>query len=207
MNHPDVPVLILASRSPRRADLLRSLGVPFETRPAEVGEDVPRGSSAREASLLLAISKARAVAAEHPDRLVLGADTVVTIGNRILGKPSDPAAARKILEGLSGRWHTVWTGVCFVLKAEGREISQTVPTRVKFRDLSQDEIDRYVATGEPLDKAGAYGIQGKAGSFVEEVDGSFDNVIGLPTERVAEILSACFPEYLGGEGRDRPVST
>lgn len=189
-------MLVLASRSPRRADLLRSLGVPFEVCPPDVSERVGSRSSPRRASVLLAIAKARAVSRLYPDRLVLGADTIVSLGNRILGKPEDAAEARHILESLSGKWHTVWTGICFRHADHRWELSEVVGSRVRFRGLSADEIDEYVASGEALDKAGAYGIQGPAGAFVAKLEGSRTNVIGLPTERVLRILEKHYPDLL-----------
>jgi septum formation protein len=195
MNQSEAPVLILASRSPRRADLLRALGIEFEICPAEVSETVPAETLPRHASLLLAQFKARAVAKHFPQRLVLGADTVVSIDDRILGKPQDAVEAKRILEALSGRWHTVWTGICLCHLARRFEISDVVSSSVRFRTLSDREIDEYIASGEPLDKAGAYGIQGKGGELVEELEGSLENVIGLPTTRVVEILKEHSPEF------------
>jgi len=186
-------VLILASRSPRRAALLCELGIPFEVRPVEVDESAVAHLEPREAALHLARVKARAASRECPDRVVLGADTIVSLGNRIMGKPRDPDDARFMLESLSGRAHTVWTGICLRRDEDNLEVSGVVGTRVRFRDLTNEEIDAYVASGEPLDKAGAYAIQGGAGKFVAGLDGSFTNVIGLPTERLLELIEGHFP--------------
>jgi septum formation protein len=190
--------LILASRSPRRADLLRELGIPFEIRPAEIDENIPGDFAPRELALLLAREKARAVGAEFPDRVVLGADTIVSLGDRILGKPRDAEDARDTLRALSGATHTVWTGICLRRDEDGSEVADVVGTRVTFRRLSRDEIEDYIAGGEPFDKAGAYGIQGGAGKFVAAVNGSRTNVIGLPAERLMELLADAFPHVLPG---------
>jgi septum formation protein len=188
--------LILASGSPRRADLLRELRIPFETCPAEIDEGIPGDFAPREFALLLAREKARVVAAGFPDRVVLGADTIVSLGDRILGKPRDAEDAREILRSLSGATHTVWTGICLFRDSDRTEAADVVGTRVSFRELSQTEIEEYIASGEPFDKAGAYGIQGGAGKFVAAVDGSRTNVIGLPTERLVELLAGAFPRFL-----------
>jgi len=192
--------LILASGSPRRADLLRELGIPFETHPARIEESVPGDFAPRELALLLAREKARSVAAQFPGRVVLGADTIVSLGDRILGKPRDADDARETLRSLSGRTHTVWTGLCLRREVDGTEAADVVGTRVRFRRLSDREIEDYIAGGEPFDKAGAYGIQGGAGRFVAAVDGSRTNVIGLPAERLEELLGEFFPQFLPGPG-------
>ena len=182
--------VILASLSPRRRDLLRAAGIPFEVCPTEVDEttDLP----AKEAVAALARRKALASAREHPGRTILAADTLVTLDGESLGKPADADEARRMLRTLSGRAHEVVTGVC--ARKDGREVWGTRTTRVVFRDLSGEEIDRYVASGEPMDKAGAYAIQGGAAAFVERYEGEYDNVIGLPVSLARELL-----EKLQGE--------
>jgi septum formation protein len=196
MTGPRPESLILASGSPRRADLLRELGIPFDIRPAEIDEDLPGDFTPRELALLLAREKARTVSAAFPRRVVLGADTVVCLGDRILGKPRDASEAREILRSLAGTSHTVWTGICLLRETDGIEVADVVGTRVRFRKLSDREIEDYIAGGEPFDKAGGYGIQGGAGEFVTEIEGSRTNVIGLPTERLLELLAENFPSVL-----------
>lgn len=175
--------IILASNSPRRKELLSKLTCNFSVIPA-VSEE---RSDAKDPCIFvveLAKQKAREVFCSHPDSLVIGCDTVVDLNGRILGKPSDKKEAENMLKSLSGQTHFVHTGAC-VLFAE-KEISFCETTAVTFRKLTDEEIGRYVQSGAPMDKAGAYGIQ-ECG-FVEKYSGSHDNVVGFPTERIAEIL-------------------
>lgn len=176
-------MFILASASPRRRDLLAQIGASFRVEVSEA-EEMHEASSAQELVLANALVKARAVAA-HEYLPVLGADTVVAQGARIFGKPADEREAREMLAALSGRAHEVLTGIAWC-KA-GREFSAVVKTRVFFAPLSEEAIARYVDTGEPLDKAGAYAVQGRAAVFVERIEGSFSNVVGLPLHAVAEL--------------------
>jgi septum formation protein len=180
--------LILASASPRRADLLRDAGYVFEVEPADVDESELAGEPPAAYVVRVAAMKARAIAARHPDQLILAADTTVVVDGAILAKPADDADAARMLGLLSGRTHEVLTGV--VLVWAGRESSAVVGTRVRFRPLTSAEIDWYVASGEPHDKAGAYGVQGLAARFVESVDGSYSNVVGLPVGEVRALLEA-----------------
>ena len=180
--------LILASASPRRTGLLREAGYAFDVEPAHVDESGLAGEAPRAYVLRVAALKARAVAARHPDDLVLAADTTVVIDGLMLAKPSDDDDARRMLGLLSGRTHDVLTGV--VLVCAGRESSAVADTRVRFRPLTRAEIDWYVASGEPQDKAGAYGVQGLASRFVEAVDGSYSNVVGLPVGAVRALLDS-----------------
>ena len=180
--------LILASASPRRMDLLGGAGYAFEVEPAHVDESESAGEPPRAYVLRVAALKARAIAAKHPADLVLAADTTVVVGGAMLAKPADDDDARRMLGLLSGRTHDVLTGV--VLVRAGRESSAVVETRVRFRTIAPEEIDWYVASGEPHDKAGAYGVQGLAARFVEAVDGSYSNVVGLPVEAVRALLEA-----------------
>jgi septum formation protein len=180
--------LILASASPRRATLLREAGYAFDVEPAHVDESELEGESPRAYVLRVAALKAQAVAARHPDNLVLAADTTVVVDGRMLAKPSDDDDARRMLGLLSGRTHDVLTGV--VVVRAGRESSAVAVTRVRFRPLTGAEIDWYVASGEPHDKAGSYGVQGLASRFVEAVDGSHSNVVGLPVGAVRALLDA-----------------
>lgn len=174
--------LVLASASPRRADLLRALGVPFEVRPAAGVVETPLpGEAPRAFALRMAREKAEAVAVQLPGRWVLGADTVVTRDGIVYGKPEDDAHAKAILRALSGGVHEVCTGVA-LLGPNGMRELDVVTSEVDFVPLSEADIDTYVATGEPRDKAGAYAVQGIGGKFVAAVRYSRDNVIGLPTE-------------------------
>ena len=185
MNYPYR--LILASGSPRRRKLLAKLGYAFEICISDVDEHVD--CPADEAVAVLARRKAEAAAAACKEGLIIASDTLVALEGRALGKPVDEDDARRMLESLSGREHEVFTGVCLLDAATGRRMSAVERTGVRFRPLSAEEIDAYIATGEPMDKAGAYGIQGGAGKFVEALDGSFENVMGFPVDDVAELLS------------------
>jgi septum formation protein len=183
------PVLILASASPRRREILRRAGIACRVRPARVDETPQPGESASRYVRRLAREKAEAVA--RPGELVLGADTVVVIGkSRLLGKPRDEREAARMLRQLSGRMHRVLTGVCLLDAAAGRSRTAVVETRVWFRPLGRAEIAAYVASGEPMDKAGAYAIQGLASKFVERIDGCYFNVMGLPVSWVYRLLKA-----------------
>lgn len=185
--------LVLASGSPRRSDLLRAAGVAIEVIPSRV-EEVPRaGEAPADLAVRLAGEKAAEVAGRigaSPERIVLGADTIVVLGDDVLGKPDDPAHAVALLERLVGRTHEVITGVA-VLSSESR-VAHTgaFRSRVRMRPAGREEIERYVAGGEPLDKAGAYGLQGEGRKFVEHVDGSETNVIGLPVEESLALVAA-----------------
>lgn len=178
-------MLILASQSPRRSEILRQAGMSFVTRPASVDETVLAGESPDAYVKRVAQEKAFAIETA-PDDIVLGADTVVVIDNRILGKPRDPADALHMLETLSGREHAVLTGICFRRATE--MILDVAKTRVWFLPLTREELEEYVASGEPMDKAGAYAIQGLASKFIQRIDGSYTNVVGLPIELVYEYL-------------------
>jgi septum formation protein len=180
--------LILASASPRRMHLLREAGYVFEVDPAHVDESELSGEAPCAYVVRVAALKARAVAARHPDDIVLAADTTVVIDGDMLGKPADDNDARRMLGRLSGRTHEVLTGV--VLIRAGGQASATVRTGVRFRALAPEEIDWYVASGEPRDKAGAYGVQGLASRFVASVEGSYSNVVGLPVGEVRALLEA-----------------
>jgi septum formation protein len=180
--------LILASASPRRMDLLHEAGYVFEVEPADVDESGLAGEPPAAYVVRVAAMKARTIAARHSGELVLAADTTVVIDGEMLGKPADDADAARMLGRLSGRVHEVLTGV--VLVRAGRQSSALVGTRVRFRPLTAAEIDWYVASGEPRDKAGAYGVQGLAARFIESVNGSYSNVVGLPVGAVRALLEA-----------------
>ena len=186
-------MLVLASSSPRRATLLSEGGYVFETVKASVSEDLTEGISPDIGVKQLAIRKAEAGLTQwlklggNPLDLVLGADTMVVLDACILGKPSSEAEAEEILQKLSGRTHSVLTGVALI-SGSGKLVADVVETVVHFRRLAMEEIKAYVASGEPMDKAGAYGIQGEAKKFVTAIQGSLTNVIGLPMEYLSEQL-------------------
>ena len=178
--------LILASASPRRAELLRNAGIAFEIVPAHVVESRRAGEPAEEFVRRLAQDKAGAVAAREPSRLVLGADTEVVIEGEVLGKPRDAGDAARMLRLLSGRSHLVTTGVC--LLGPGVADTRTETTVVSFAPLSEEDIRGYIAGGEPMDKAGAYAIQGIASRWIMRLDGCYFNVVGLPVPLVYRML-------------------
>jgi len=181
--------LILASRSPRRQELLQRAGFAFEVCPSRI-EEVPRpGETAEDFACRAAQEKALDVAASsQPDTLILGADTVVVVNGELLGKPRDAEDARRMLCLLSGATHRVITGLCLVRAPQEIRALKYETTSVTFRHLDEEEIQSYLASGEPFDKAGAYGIQGLASRFVTRVEGCYFNVVGLPVALVYEIL-------------------
>ncbi|HEX5107810.1 MAG TPA: Maf family protein [Vicinamibacterales bacterium] len=185
-----MPTLVLASASPRRADLLRAAGIAFDVRVSEVDESPHPDESPEEYVRRIAEVKARAVIAAGERRAILSADTVVVNGGRALGKPRDAADARHMLESLSGRTHIVLTAVCVVSDAaEPSSLTRAIvcrveSTTVEFDVLRPHELDWYVASGEPMGKAGAYAIQGLASRFVRRIEGSYSNVVGLPVALV-----------------------
>lgn len=170
--------IILASQSPRRKELLSLYGLPFVVDPSQADEDHVEGSGAERVKKL-AQAKCQEVAQRHPGEMVLAADTLVCVGDEILGKPKDEKDACRMLRLLSGNAHQVHTGMCLRLP-DGREMLGVDTAQVHFMPLSDEMISRYVATGEPMDKAGAYAIQGMAGVFITHIEGSPSNVIGLP---------------------------
>jgi septum formation protein len=180
--------LILASQSPRRRELLSLMGLTFDIVVSEVEETVPENIGPGELVEQLALDKAQAVRELHPEACVVGADTIVYIDGEIMGKPSDDADAARILNRLQGRTHTVYTGVA-VLTPSGTDVRHDA-TRVTFAPMSEKEIAWYVGTGEPRDKAGAYGIQGPGGMFVERVEGNYFTVIGMPLPLLYHMLQS-----------------
>ena len=184
----DSSKVILASASPRRLQLLRAAGIEFEVVASRVAEQRNPHEAPRDYALRMAREKAQAVSMRFPEAIVIGADTIVVCENQILEKPADPGDARRMLQMLSGRTHMVVTA--FAL-AQGGKILEASPveSRVTFRKLAEAEIDDYIVTDEPFDKAGAYGIQGIGGGFIARVEGLRDNVMGLPTERVVAALA------------------
>ena len=181
-------MLILASASPRRAELLRAAGIRFEILPTNIDETPLPGESPRAHVQRLAEEKARVACSQRPEAIVLGADTVVVVDDRMLGKPRDEADAAAMLRLLSGRDHQVLTGVAVVTSAVAR--SAVDVTIVRFATLTEEEIEGYVLSREPMDKAGAYAIQGLASRFVERIEGSYSNVVGLPVALVYRLLDA-----------------
>lgn len=186
------PPLILASASPRRKELLRQIGLAFEVRVSGVDEDglsLPDDPVSH--AVTLALAKAQDVAGKTADGCVIGADTVVAVEEHILGKPADEADAMRMLRLLSGRTHQVVTGVAVIRVSAGLTVATATghaATDVRFRDVSDGELLAYVATGEPMDKAGAYAIQGRAALFIEGINGDYFNVVGLPLFTLASLL-------------------
>lgn len=174
--------LVLASRSPRRTQILTMAGVPHEVHPSSVEETSMEGNP-EEIVCHWATMKAKDVARFYPDRPVLGADTMVFEGGELLGKPENAQDAFKMIKRLSSSWHTVYGGVALVWHSRGIFFTFAEATRVKFRDLSEEEIKAYIDSGEPMDKAGAYGIQGLGCVLVDRVEGSYFNVMGLPVSQ------------------------
>ncbi|MEE0434201.1 MAG: Maf family protein [Peptococcaceae bacterium] len=189
--------LVLASTSPRRRLLLEKMGVPFTVCAPTLQEEVLAPTLPLAQALeKLALAKARSVAAMMPDAVVLGADTIVCKDGKVLGKPANEQEAKEMLALLSGATHEVITAVALYCQAEQRAMTSHMVTQVQFRPLSDEDIADYIATGEPFDKAGGYGIQGEAGRFVAALTGDFDNVVGLPTEHVKAMLARWEEENL-----------
>lgn len=179
--------IILASASPRRQELLRQVGVSFVVEPSHVDEQVSEPMAPGQLVEHLALIKAREVAARRPGAVVLGADTVVVVDGETLGKPSDRTAAIAMLERLAGREHLVMTGVALI--QDGRELVSHEETAVRFGPLTRAQIERYVDSGEPMDKAGGYGIQGRAAGLIHSIAGDYFAVVGLPLYRTLQMLS------------------
>lgn len=179
--------LILASSSPRRQELLRQAGILFQVHAAHINEDQIADEKPLEYALRLAREKAQAVAAHYPQRYVLGADTIVVVAGEVLGKPKDHADAARMLRLLSARGHEVTTAISLVAP-DARMETRASTTKVYFRALTEDEIQQYVASGEPMDKAGAYAIQGGASRWTDRIEGEWSNVVGLPLSLVTDLL-------------------
>lgn len=184
------PKLILASASPRRAEILKAVGWEYEKQIADIDETELPGENPADYVQRLAREKAFAVAANHQNALVLGADTIVVIENQIIGKPKDLTDARRMLKMLSGNWHEVLTGIALIKITEGNAETKIdlQRTRVKFAELSDAEIEFLVQKGAPLDKAGAYAVQAQAALFIEQIQGDYWNVVGLPVNLVFRLL-------------------
>ncbi len=180
--------IVLASGSPRRQELLKYITADFEIMPSDI-EEVASGTP-KEQVLKLALDKVGDIAKRRPGDIVIGADTLVAIGEQILGKPKDEQDAAVMLRKLSGNTHCVYTGIAVM--TEGKAETRCVVTQVKFNEMTDDEIEEYIMTGEPMDKAGAYGIQGYGGKFIDRIDGCYFNVMGLPQSVVYDMIK----EYL-----------
>jgi septum formation protein len=189
--------VVLASGSPRRHQLLNLIGIKHEVNPANIDETMRPREAPRRHAERLAREKAATIAVRDPDLITIGADTVVVINRKVLGKPADTADAARMLAMLSGREHTVITAVAV---ARGRKVRSAIEeVRVKFRRLRDDEIEAYIATGEPMDKAGAYGIQGFGATIVERIDGDYFAVMGLPLARLVGLMRDIGISYRFGE--------
>ncbi len=189
--------VVLASASPRRRELLNLIGIQHEVRPANIDETMRPREAPRRHAERLAREKASAIAVRDPGLIVIGADTVVVTNRKVLGKPVDTADAARMLGMLSGREHTVITAVAV---SRGRKLRSAVEeVRVKFRRLRDDEIEAYIATGEPMDKAGAYGIQGFGATIVERIEGDYFAVMGLPLVRLVGLMRDVGVKYRFGE--------
>ena len=189
--------IILASQSPRRRELLSLYGIPFVVDPSQADEDHVTGTGAERVKALAKV-KCDEVAQRYPGRMVLAADTLVCVEDEILGKPKDEQDAHRMLRLLSGRAHEVHTGVCLRMP-DGRELCGVDTTQVHFMEMTDEMIDRYIATKEPMDKAGAYGIQSTAGIFISHIEGSASNVIGLPLGLVTDFFTEAGIEILPGK--------
>jgi nucleoside triphosphate pyrophosphatase len=183
------PTIILASASPRRSELLRQLGIQFTIAPADVDERIRPGETPEGYAERLSLDKARAAAGKAGGGIVIAADTIVVLDNEILGKPSDAQDAVRMLSMLSGNSHRVITALSLMDAVTGTTLTRTSETRVRFFPLSAEQIASYVATGEPLDKAGAYGIQGKGALLISGIEGCYFNVVGLPLSLLGQMLS------------------
>ncbi|MGK7344820.1 MAG: Maf family protein [Candidatus Nitrospinota bacterium M3_3B_026] len=192
--------LVLASSSPRRARLLKEAGFSFDIAPSSAPEDINPSLGPGKNARLIAIRKAGDVAASRPDDAVLAADTMVVVDGRILGKPVDENDARRMLKKLSGREHKVITGVAVICPARREEWSHVEVSRVRFRKVPEKAVEEYVESGEPMDKAGGYAIQGGAGEWIEGYEGSLTNIIGLPMEPLLEELERLGFETSRGGG-------
>jgi septum formation protein len=197
---------ILASSSPRRRELLTSIGLGFEVRPSNVPEVHEEGEEPSEYVARLSRAKARAVAEQNPDSWVIAADTTVVLGYQLLEKPADAEDAQRMLAAIAGRTHIVYTAVTLEHLASGSHETQVIQSSVKMLPLSEEDIRRYVATGEPLDKAGSYAVQGMGAMFIESIHGSYSNVVGLPLATLFQMLRRAGIDPLSGAGSTREFS-
>jgi len=194
MNQDHLPTIVLASRSPRRAALLRQMGIPFRVISKDIPEESASGDDPLEHVIELSRRKAEAVVDRVEEGIIVGADTVVYLDTEILGKPKDADEARAMLTKLSGRTHEVFTGFTIIQVNDGDPFSDVEKTSVTFRRLESWEIDDYVQTGGPMDKAGGYGIQDRSGLFVHRIDGCFYNVVGFPLTKFYQGLKRILDE-------------
>lgn len=172
--------IILASQSPRRKDLLKQIGLEFEIDPSNYEEDMSLKMEPSKLAEFLSLGKAKDVAQRHKDSIIISADTIVAIDGEIFGKPKTPERAKYMLQKLSGKAHSVITGFTIIDTETQKQILKSVETKVYFKNLSEQEMDAYIASGEPLDKGGGYAIQGMAALFVEKIEGDYFNIVGLP---------------------------
>ncbi len=182
--------VVLGSSSPRRKELLAAMGIRFTVAHADIDESALPGETVEATALRLAKEKARIIAAKHPGKLVIAADTLVALDGRMMGKPDDTPHAIEMLRALSGQTHDVFTAVAFIYRPEGREETALGHSRVTFKKLDDAAISAYAATGEPIGKAGAYAIQGKAAALIESYDGSHSNIVGFPAREVLRFFMA-----------------
>ncbi len=180
--------IILASTSPRRKELLAKTGVDFEVLAGDYEEDMTLPLSPLELAKHLSLGKAESVAKDNPDAVVIGADTFVAFGEHVLGKPHTKEKAKEMLQMLNGKQHSIITGFSIVHKSAGKIVSEAIEAKVYFRNLTESEIDEYISTGEPLDRAGGYAIQGGGAKFVEKIEGDYDTIVGLPVIEVVKAL-------------------
>ena len=189
--------IVLASASPRRAELLRQIGLRFTVDPSNHEETPEAGLEPERLAMVLSMKKARVTARRHRNAIIIAADTIGVLNGRVIGKPESAADARRMLRSLSGKTHSVITGFTVYDTDAGRIATRAVETMVHFRRLTAAEIDAYVATGEPMDKAGAYGIQERGAVFIDRIEGDYFNVIGLPLCALAETLEEFGVEVMG----------
>lgn len=180
--------IVLASESTRRVDILRTLGISFSIIPPDIDETRRRDETPREFVQRISYEKARKVGNHFPDKWVIAADTIVVLKGKVLGKPANERDAFNMLRTLSGKWHKVITGYCVLNLLKNVVYRDIVETKVFVRDMTDDEIIKYIKTSEPMDKAGSYAVQGRGGYMVKEIKGSYTNVVGLPICEVAEAL-------------------
>jgi len=179
--------LILASQSPRRIELLKTLGIPFRAIPHRFTETLPQGVDPKNLATRLSLGKAESLSGHYPTAIIIGSDTLVCVGDTLLGKPTSRTHAFSMLRQLSGQIVTVISGVAIV-RGNFQKCAEGVETKLRFKDLSDQEIEAYIHTGEPDDKAGAFAVQGKGRALISEIDGDFENVVGLPTAILKEML-------------------
>ncbi|OGI83132.1 septum formation protein Maf [Candidatus Nomurabacteria bacterium RIFCSPLOWO2_01_FULL_33_17] len=180
--------VILASTSPRRKELFEKTGIPFEIVASSYEEDMTLDMSPKDLAMFLSKGKAESVANDNPDAIVIGADTFIAFEDKVLGKPHTKERAKEMLSILSGKQHFIITGFTIIEKSSGKLISKAVESKILLKNLTEKEIEDYIATGEPLDKAGAYAVQGLGANLIEKIEGDYSNILGLPVDEVLEAL-------------------